>query len=159
MCKNILAATAIISFLSACSNSHTITTQDGSKVSVAQGKDGASSLHAEGKDGASLDINTGKAITDYPSDVPLYVGKSAMDMKSGEKHARIVAIQTPDSLDKISAFYKSELESKGWKVETSLNTDKMVMYKASKDNRDLVVQIGTDGSGKQSTVSQTLADR
>ncbi len=58
----------------------------------------------------------------------------------------MVMIQTPDSLDKINGFYKSELESKGWKVETTVNTDKMVMYKASKDSRDLVVQVASSGN-------------
>jgi len=132
---------------------------DGAKVTVETGKGGDdTALHVQGKDGSSMDINTGKTITDYPGDVPLYTGKSAMDMKSGEKNARVVMIQTPDSMEKINTFYKSQLESKGWKVETTLNTDKMVMYKASKENRDLVVQIGTDG-GNQSTVNQTLADK
>jgi hypothetical protein len=158
MPKIIFTALAVMSLLTACSRSHTVTTKDGT-VSVEQGKNGASSIHAEGKDGASVDINTGKAITDYPSDVPLYAGKSAMDMKSAEKHGRVVVIQTSDSLDKINDFYKSELAAKGWKVETTINTDKMVMYKASKDNRDLVVQIGSDGSGKEASVSQTLADK
>ncbi len=104
-----------------------------------------------------MDLNTGKPITDYPGDVPLYSGKSVMDMKSGEKNARVVVLQTPDSLDKVGGFYKSQFDSQGWKTETSINTDKMVMYKASKDNRVLVVQIGAD-SGKTS-ISQTLADK
>jgi hypothetical protein len=156
MSKHVLAAAAVFSLLCACSHSRTITTQDGS-VSVADGKDGSSSIHAVGKDGSSMDLNTGKPITDYPSDVPLYSGKSVMDMKSGEKNARVVVLQTPDSLDKVGGFYKSQFDSQGWKTETSINTDKMVMYKASKDNRVLVVQIGAD-SGKTS-ISQTLADK
>ena len=106
----------------------------------------------------SLDLNSGTAIADYPGDVPLYAGKAAMDMKSTEKNGRVVMIQTPDSMDKINSFYKSELSSKGWKLETALNTDKMVMYKASKDNHDLVIQIGSDANG-QSTINQTLADK
>ncbi len=160
MRKNILAATAVISLLSACSHSHTVTAENGeAKVTVEQGKgDDDTALHVQGKDGSSVDINTGKTITDYPGDVPLYSGKSAMDMKSAEKNGRMVMIQTPDSLEKINNFYKTELESKGWKVETTLNTDKMVMYKASKENRDLVVQIGSDGKS-ESTVNQTLADK
>ena len=35
----------------------------------------------------------------------------------------MVILQTPDSLDKINGSYKSQLESKGWKVETTVNTD------------------------------------
>ena len=80
-----------------------------------------------------------------------------MDMKSPEKHARVLVLQTPDSMDKISNFYKSQFDAKGWKVEATMTTDKMVMYKASKDNREMVVQVGSDG-GKQ-TISQTLADK
>jgi hypothetical protein len=155
MSKHILAA-AVIGFLCACSHSHTYTTSNGS-VSIDQSKDGASSIHAVGKDGASVDIGTNKPITDYPSDVPLYSGKSVMDVKSGEKHSRVIMVQTPDSMDKISDFYKSKLADNGWKVETSMNMEKMVMYKASKENRDLVVQIGSD-NGQQS-ISHTLADK
>lgn len=158
MLKHLLAAAAVILCLSACSHSHTITSQDGSAtVTVDKAKDGGGSVHAVGKDGSTVDINTGKAITGYPSDVPLYAGKPAMDVKSAEKHGRMVMIQTPDSLDKISGFYKSELDGKGWKIETTLNTGQMVMYKASKDTRDLVVQIAS--SGNEQSVSQTLADK
>ena len=162
MSKNALAVAVFLSLLCACSRTHTVTTRDGS-VSVQEGKDGAGSVHAVGKDGTSVDINTGKPITDYPSypsDAPLYAGKAVMDVNSGEKNARMVMVQTSDSLAKIADFYKTQLDSKGWKVDTSLNTDKMVIYKASKDKRDLVVQIGSD-SGKEGTqvVSQTLADR
>jgi hypothetical protein len=160
MLKNTLAAAAVISFLCACSHTRTITTKDGSAtVSVGEGKDGAASVHAIGKDGSTVDFNTGKAITDYPSDVPLYANaKSAMDVKSGEKHARMLVLQSPDAMDKISGFYKSELESKGWKIETTMNTEQMVMYKASKDNRDVVVQLA--GGGKNNTtITQTVGDK
>ncbi len=86
MLKNLSAAAAVISFLTACSHSHTITAQDGSAtVTVDNAKDGGSAVHAVGKDGSTVDINTGKAITDYPSDVPLYTGKSAMDVKTARK--------------------------------------------------------------------------
>ncbi len=80
-----------------------------------------------------------------------------MDMKSGEKNARVVAIQTPDAVEKISDFYKSELESKGWKTETSMTTPQMTMYVASKGERKLVIQIGSDDSNR--SISQTLADK
>ncbi len=144
-----------LSILWACSHTHTVTTSDGS-VTVDQSKDGGS-MHVVGKDGAMADINTGKPITDYPADVPLYEGKSVMDIKSNEKHARVIALQTSDSLDEISDFYKSQLDSKGWKVETTMKTGEMSVFKANKDNRELVVSIGSEG-GKQS-ISQTLTDK
>jgi hypothetical protein len=157
MPKNSLAVFAVFSLLCACSHSRTVTTQNGASVTVDQAKDGAGSVHAVGKDGTSVDINVSKKVTDYPGDVPLYQGVSTMDMKSPEKHARVLVLQTPDPMDKISNFYKSQFDDKGWKVEATMTTDKMVMYKASKDNREMVVQVGSDG-GKQ-TISQTLADK
>lgn len=158
MSRHAFSTIAATLLLCACSShTHTITTGDGTVSVETKGKDDSSSVHVTGKDGTSLDINTGKPITDYPGDVPLYQGKSVMDMKSGEKNARVVAVQTSDDLAKISDFYKSELASKGWKVESTLATDKMSMYTASKDNRQLVVTISSDG--KMQSVSQSIGDK
>jgi uncharacterized lipoprotein YajG len=152
-----LALVLPFALLCACSPSHTLHTSNGSVTVTEKGNNGESVVHVAGKDGATLDINSGKAITDYPSDTPLYEGKSMMDMKAAEKHSRVVAIQTSDSLDKISDFYKSQLDSKGWKVESSINSPQMNSFVATKDSRKLVVVIGTDG--KIQSVSQTLADK
>jgi len=157
MSKIALVTAASLALLCAC-NRHTFTMKDGSVTVTDKGK-GDSTIHVTGKDGASLDINSGKAITDYPSDVPLYSGKSMMDMKNAEKNSRVVVIQTSDPLDKISDFYKSGLESKGWKTETNMTTPQMTMWVATKDNRKLVIQVGADESSKMQSISQTLADK
>lgn len=158
MLKNILTAAALISFLCSCSHTHTVETKDGS-VSVDTGKNGEATVHAVGKDGSTVDIGSNKTVTDYPSDAPLYPGKAAMDVKSGEKHGRMLMLQSPDSMEKVSNFYKSELESKGWKVDTTVNSDKMVMYTASKDSRALVVQLTSGASGSGTGITQTLGDK
>jgi hypothetical protein len=158
MSKPVSVPAAALLLLCACSPSHTVSTGNGTVTVTDKGK-GESVVHVAGKDGASLDINSGKAVTDYPSDTPLYSGKSMMDMKSGEKHSRVIVIQTTDSMEAISDFYKKELESKGWKTETDMTTPQMVMYVASKDKRKLVIQIGSDSSAKMQSVSQTLADQ
>jgi hypothetical protein len=158
MSKTALATASVLVLLCACSRTQTYSTKDATVTVTDKGKD-QGSVHVSGKDGASLDINTGRPITDYPSDTPLYSGKSMMDMKSGEKSSRVVAIQTSDSLEKISGFYKSELDSKGWKIDTNMTTPEMTMYVASKGERKLVIQISTDASSKMQTVSQTLADK
>ena len=157
MLKSSVGAVAAILVLCACSShTHTISTGDGTVTVDAKGKD-ASVVHITGKDGASVDINSGKPITDYPSDVPLYEGKSVMDMKSGEKNARVVALETPDPVQKIADFYKAQLESKGWKSEATMSTDEMTMYSATKNERKLVITIAS--SGDKRTISQTLADK
>jgi hypothetical protein len=158
MLKLALVTAAALAILCACSRTHSYSTEDGTVTVNSKGKD-EGSVHVTGKDGTSLDINTGKPITDYPSDVPLYSGKSMMDMKSEETHSRVVALQSPDSLEKITEFYKSEFPSKGWKVETNMNTPQMNMYVASKGDRKLVVQIASDESTKLQSISQTLSDK
>jgi hypothetical protein len=142
----------------ACSPSHTVSTQNGSVSVTERGKD-ESSIHVAGKDGATVDINTGKPITDYPSDAPLYQGKSMMDMKSAEKHSRVVTLQSPDSIQKIADFYKNELPKNGWKVESAITSPEMSVYVAKKDSRQLTITIGGDSGGQPSSISQTLADK
>jgi hypothetical protein len=155
MAKFVLAAS--LSLFCACTPSHTVYTNNGTVTVTDKGKD-SGSVHVETKEGASLDINSGKAITDYPSDLPLYSGKSMMDMKDETKHSRVVLIQTADSLDKIVAFYKSELDGKGWKTETSMTTPDMTMLVVTKGNRKAVIQIGSDKSSKMQSVSQTYEE-
>jgi hypothetical protein len=157
MSKPALIAATALSLLCACSKTQTYSTKDASVTVTDKGKD-QGSLKVVAKDGTTLDINSGKPITDYPSDAPLYSGKSVMDMKSAEKNARVVAIQTSDSIEKISGFYKGELEAKGWKTESTMTTPQMTMYVASKGERKLVVQISSDSNNTQS-VSQTLSDK
>ena len=152
----VCCALALIS-LCACSRSRTITTNDGSVTVTDTGKDQAS-VKVNGKDGqTSVEMNSGKAITDYPSEVPLYSGKTVLDVKSAEKHARSLSIQSSDSADKISNFYKAGLESKGWKTDSSIAAGPMTMFTASKDTRELVIQI-MSAEGK-TTIMQHLGDK
>ena len=145
--------------LCACSPSHTIHTGNGTVTVTEKGGNGDSAVHVTGKDGVSLDINSGKTITDYPSDTPLYEGKSMMDAKSLEKHSRVVSIQTPDSAEKITDFYKSQIEGKGWKIESTMTSPQMNLFVATKENRKLTVMIGTDQNAKMQSITQTLADK
>jgi hypothetical protein len=153
-----IAPAIAFTFLCGCSPSHTVTTRDGSVTVTDKGKDQAS-VHVTGKDGASMDINSGKPITDYPSDVPLYEGKSVMDIKTEQKHSRVVSVQTPDSVDKITSFYKSQLDSKGWKIDSTISTPQMTMYVASKDTRALTITIGAAADDKMQTINQQVADK
>ena len=156
MSRTALATAAALSFLCACTKSHTFKTNDASVTVTDKGKD-EGSVHINGKDGTSLDINTGKPIADYPADVPLYSGKTLMDMKAGQK--RVVSLQTPDPTDKIVKFYKSELEAKGWKIETDYSSATATAYVATKDARKLSVSITSEPSDKLQTVTQSITDK
>lgn len=78
-----------------------------------------------------------------------------IDIKT-EKYFRSVAVQTGDPLDKISNFYKTEFDRLGWKTKATLATAEMTIFKATKDTRELVVNI--IGDDKQRTIHQQLTE-
>ena len=57
----------------------------------------------------------------------------------------------------IADYYKKGLDSSGWKIEGTMNMGDMNMFTATKENRQLVVQI-SNSSGKRS-ISQILSDK
>jgi hypothetical protein len=143
----------------ACSRTHTVTTSDGKVSYQEKGKD-AGTVTVTGKDGntATLDFNQNKVPADYPKDVPIYSpAKVVMSQSSSEQNARNLMLESPDALDKIVDFYKKGLESNGWKSESAMTTAQLTMLNATKDQRQLVLQI-TDSGGKRG-VMQILSDK
>jgi hypothetical protein len=80
-----------------------------------------------------------------------------MANSSSEKHTQHLILESSDPADKISEYYKNGLDSNGWKIEGTMNMGELNMFTASKDNRQLVVQI-SNSSGKRS-ISQILSDK
>jgi hypothetical protein len=143
----------------ACRRSSTYTVKDGSLTVEQKGKD-AGSMTFTGKNGETVAItmNGGKVPDDYPKDVPLYQGtKVIMSNSASEKHARHLILESSDPADKIVEYYKKGLDSNGWKVEGTMNMGEMNMFTASKDNRQLVIQISN--SADKRTISQVLSDK
>jgi hypothetical protein len=142
-----------------CRRPSTYTVKDGSLTVEQKGKD-AGSMTFTGKNGETVAItmNGGKVPDDYPKDVPLYEGtKVIMANSASEKHARHLILESKDPAEKIVEYYKKGLESNGWKVEGTMNMGEMNMFTASKDNRQLVVQISN--SADKRTISQVLSDK
>ena len=158
MRKNIVVGVAVV-LMVACSRSRTYTSKDGSVTVEQKGKD-ASSMTFTGKNGetVAINMNGGKVPDDYPKDVPLYEGtKVIMSNSASEKHARHLILDSKDPADKIAEYYKKGLDSNGWKIEGTMNMGEMNMFTASKDNRQLVVQISN--SADKRTISQVLSDK
>jgi len=158
MRKNIVVGIAVV-LMVACSRSRTYTSKDGSVTVEQKGKD-ASSMTFTGKNGetVAINMNGGKVPDDYPKDVPLYEGtKVIMSNSASEKHARHLMLESKDPADKIAEYYKKGLDSNGWKTEGTMNMGEMNMFTASKDNRQLVVQISN--SADKRTISQVLSDK
>jgi hypothetical protein len=161
MRKNIVVGTCAVILIvaaGACRRSATYTTKDGSVTIQEHGKD-AGSMTFTGKNGEKVAINMdgGKVPDDYPKDVPLYQAKVIMANSSSEKHTQHLMMESGDTPDKIAEFYKKGLDSNGWKTEGTMNMGEMNMLTASKNNRQLVIQI-SNGPDKR-TISQILTDK
>jgi hypothetical protein len=143
----------------ACSRTHTFSTADGKVSYQEKGKD-AGAITVTDKDGktATLDFNQNKLPAGYPKDIPVYSpAQVVMSQSSSDQNASSLMLESSDAADKIVDFYKKGLDSNGWKTESTMNTAQLTMLTATKEQRQLVLQI-TDAGAKRS-VMQTASDK
>lgn len=71
------------------------------------------------KTGTSIDIGSNKIPSSFPSDFPLYPGMKLLSSMSGSEKSKgmgfWLTFTTPDSYEKVAAFYKTELPKAGYK--------------------------------------------
>jgi hypothetical protein len=94
----------------------------------------------------------------FPQDVPTYPGMTLTFSQSmKEKETFNLQATSPDSLDKISAHFKSEATAKGWTETTALDQNgegqqmKMIAY--SKEDRVLNIVLTSEESGNSITIT------
>jgi len=154
----VLAAGLLLA-LAACSRTHTVTTADGKVSYQEKGKD-AGAITVTGKDGksATLNFNQNKVPDDYPKDVPIYSpAKVVMSQSTSEKNARNLMMESADTEDQIVDFYKKRLDGNGWKTESTMATAQLTILSATKDNRQVMLQI-SDSGGKRG-IMQVVSDK
>jgi hypothetical protein len=145
-----------------CSRSKTVSTSNG-EVKVEQGKNAEqSTVTFTDNKGEKVTVASegGKLPDDYPKDAPVVGGAKvimASATKSGDINSYSLVLESPDSFDNTVAFYKKELGNNKWKSEANVSSEKMTILTASKDTRNLVVQV-TEADGKCS-VTQTLTKK
>ena len=155
----VLLAVCLLFAAAACSRSHSITTADGKVSYQEKGKD-AGTVTVTGKDGktATMSFNENKVPGDYPKDVPVYSpSKVVMSQSAGEKNTHTLMLESEDAADKVVDFYKKGLDSNGWKTESTMTTAQLTILTATKEKRELSLQI-TDNGGKRG-VMQVVADK
>ncbi len=149
---------SLVLLMAGCNRSRTVSTSNGDVKVEESGKDGQSKVTITGKNGESMTINSegGKLPDDYPKDVPVASGKIVMatSVNNADNKGASLILESADSLDKTVAFYKKGLADNGWKTEATIAAESMTMLTASKDTRQLVIQIG-ESDGKTS-VTQSL---
>jgi hypothetical protein len=145
-----------------CSRSKTYSTPGGSVTVNDNGKTGQSAVTITGNNGEKMTINSEgtKLPDDYPKDVPVASGAkivmaTSVDNKT-TKGSHLV-LESTDSLDKITDFYKKGLADNGWKVNATLTQPQMTIITAAKDNRELSLSV-QQADGK-STITQSVATK
>ena len=161
MRKNLAAliCVGLVLVSGACKRSSTINTKDGSVTVEQKGSGETSSMTFTSKDGkSSVNINSGgKVPDDYPKDFPVYPDtKVVLTQSSSEKHTNSLILETTDPSDKIADYYKKGFESNGWTVANTLTSGDTMMFTVTKEKRQGVVQIMSDG-GKRN-INQVIAD-
>jgi hypothetical protein len=155
-----ISLAALLGSAACGSRSTTISTGDGKVTVTEKNKDGASSMTFTGKNGekVTMDMNAGKVPADYPSDVPVYKDAQVMMAQTiSEKNGRNLILETGDAGDKVAAFYKSGIESNGWKIEGTVSTGELTLITATKPGKQLVVQI--NNAGDKRNIVQTVSDK
>ena len=145
-----------------CSRSKTYSTPGGSVTVNDNGKPGQSAVTITGNNGEKMTINSEgtKLPDDYPKDVPVASGakivmSTSVDNKT-TKGSHLV-LESTDSLDKITEFYKKGLADNGWKISATFAQPQMTIITAAKDNRELSLSV-QQGDGK-STITQSVATK
>jgi len=68
-----------------------------------------------------------------------------------------LVLESTDSLDKITEFYKKGLVDNGWKISATFAQAQMTIITAAKDNRELSLSV-QQANGK-STITQSVATK
>lgn len=105
------------------------------------------------KTGAKVDVGGGTVPDTFPKDFPLYPGakvtSSLSGTQSGKNGGFWLTMTTGDSVDKVTAFYKSQLAAKGWTIDAT--------YTASGTTTETMTKTGWSGSLAISSDSSTKA--
>lgn len=159
-CARAVVFTAVVVSLAACGSSSTSqqeqdrraeeyarsfgidadvkTNPDGSKaVTVNQGFGGLSS-----QSGTNVSLPEG-----FPEDVPVYPQANLYSASQMPGLGFMVQGRSSEAVDKVSAFYKSEMTGRGWTEDGSQQTPAMHMAQYKKGERTASVTLLPDGDG------------
>lgn len=155
---HMVSAVALLT-LAACggSNEQVYRGPDGEEVRVERGGDGTTTYRSG--DGETV-ITTGELGGGMPADLPLYPGAddsqgfnidaTGRDGESGQ----IASFQTGDAPAEVIAFYRSALESGGYRITATMDMGQSQMITAEREGSEGGVHLtATDAGGRGTTVS------
>ena len=140
----------------------TVTTKEGTTTIDGSSSGENGGITVTNDKGEKATFTAGTDVTkNLPSWLPTYAGgqiQGAYDATTAEGRNAMFTVSTSDSVDQVAAFYKSQLEAAGLKVEQSsfeANGQKSIILagKTDDDKRNANVTIGTSDGKTQAAVS------
>jgi len=117
----------------------------------------------ETKTGTEINVGEGKISTGFPKDFPLYTGAKVEGNISGAENKAgkgfWLILSTPDTAEKVTAFYETNLPKNGWTVGNTMNIGPSSTWEVIKGDMAGNVIVATDEKTKGTSIVITLAPK
>lgn len=118
-------------------------------VDVSQVQNGKMTF-TDTKTGAEVNVGGGTVPDAFPKDFPLYPGakvtSSLSGAQSGKNGGFWLTMTTADSVDRVSAYYKTQLAVNGWTITATYTANGTVTETATKNGWSGSLALTTDSS-------------
>ena len=108
------------------------------------------------KTGTKVDIGGNKVPDNFPKDFPLYTGAKVTSSLSGAQAGKAngfwLTMSTPDSVDAVTSYYKSQLEAKGWSIQQAYTAGDTMTETVTKGTWNGSLSISKSSSDKETIV-------
>lgn len=115
------------------------------------------------KTGAKVDVGSGKIPDSFPKDFPVYPGAKVTAVLSGSEKGEgsgfWLTMSTPDAMDKVAAFYKTELAKNKWEVTANYSTGVMATQAVKKGKYAGSVSVNREEDAKETTLVIVLEEQ
>ncbi len=112
--------------------------------------------------GKSISVGGSQELPDtFPKDFPLYPGATVKGSMSGNDTATgfWIVMTSTDDLIKVTAFYKTNLPSRGWTISNTMTLDTTTTWGVTKGNLEGSVMVLKNKEDKETSINITLQDK
>lgn len=132
-----------------------IENRTGVKTNISDLEQGKMTI-TDSKTGTKVDIGSGKIPDTMPKDFPIYPGAKVTSSLSGAQGGKAngiwLTLSTPDSLDAVTAYYKTQLVANAWVVAQTYTAGDTMTETLSKGTWSGSLAITRSGSDKETQI-------
>lgn len=133
----------------------------GIKTNLKDASDGTMSF-TDTETGTRVDVGTGKIPDSLPKDFPLYpnatVTSTLSGVQGGKTNGIWLTLTSPDSLESVTAYYKTQLAKTGWNMTQMMTMDDGTTQTLSKGAWNGTLAMTRDDSDKETLIVIVLGE-